>query len=121
MERLRAYRWPGNVRELQNTLERAVIMAAQDGPVEVPELGLQEKGPSFTGLNVADTLPTVDEMERRLIGSMLLANGPEQDARRRETRHQPAHVAQQAARISRRRVRYHQARALGGIDKAKQE
>src|SRR5471030_121729 len=63
MERLRAYRWPGNVRELQNTLERAVIMAAQDGPVEVPELGLEDKGPrGVTGLNVADTLPTVDEM-----------------------------------------------------------
>ena len=49
MERLRAYRWPGNVRELQNTLERAVIMAAQDGPVEVPELGLEEKSARFTG------------------------------------------------------------------------
>jgi two-component system response regulator AtoC len=72
LERLRAYRWPGNVRELQNTLERAVIMAAQDGPVEVPELGLEEKGARFTALNVADALPTVDEMERRLIGSMLL-------------------------------------------------
>ena len=72
MERLRGYRWPGNVRELQNTLERAVIMAVQDGPVEVPELGLEEKKNRVTGLNVADTLPTVDEMERRLIGSMLL-------------------------------------------------
>jgi two-component system response regulator AtoC len=71
-ERLRAYRWPGNVRELQNTLERAVIMATQGGPVEVPELGLEEKGSRLTGLNVADSLPTVDEMERRLIGSMLL-------------------------------------------------
>jgi two-component system response regulator AtoC len=72
MERMRGYRWPGNVRELQNTLERAVIMAPQDGPVEVPELGLEEKGPRIIGLNVADALPTVDEMERRLIGSMLL-------------------------------------------------
>jgi len=71
LERLRAYRWPGNVRELQNTLERAVIMAAQDGLVEVPELGNAEKGLAVT-LNVAEKLPTVDEMERRLIGSMLL-------------------------------------------------
>src|SRR5271156_1757232 len=45
-ERLRAYRWPGTVRELQNTLERAVILSVQDGPVEIPELGLQEKGPT---------------------------------------------------------------------------
>jgi len=71
MERLRGYRWPGNVRELQNTLERAVIMSAQGGAVEVPEFGLAEKG-AATGLNAADVLPTVDEMERRLIGCMLL-------------------------------------------------
>jgi DNA-binding NtrC family response regulator len=71
MERLRAYRWPGNVRELQNTLERAVIMAAQDGTIEVPELGHGNKGQGFN-LNAAEKLPTVDEMERRLIGSMLL-------------------------------------------------
>jgi DNA-binding NtrC family response regulator len=71
MERLRAYRWPGNVRELQNTLERAVIMASADGPIEVPEFALPEKA-AFGTLNVADTLPTVDEMERRLIAHMLL-------------------------------------------------
>ena len=71
MERLRAYRWPGNVRELQNTLERAVIMSSVDGPVEVPEFALPEKA-AFGTLNVADTLPTVDEMERRLIGHMLI-------------------------------------------------
>ena len=71
LERLRAYRWPGNVRELQNTLERAVIMTAQEGPVEVPEFSATEKGET-TGLNVANKLPTVEEMERRLIGCMLL-------------------------------------------------
>jgi DNA-binding NtrC family response regulator len=71
MERLRAYRWPGNVRELQNTLERAVIMANADGPVEVPEFALPEKE-QFGVMSVADTLPTVDEMEKRLIGHMLL-------------------------------------------------
>jgi DNA-binding NtrC family response regulator len=71
MERLRAYRWPGNVRELQNTLERAVIMANNDAPVEVPEFALPEKS-AFGSMNVADKLPTVDEMERRLIGHMLI-------------------------------------------------
>jgi DNA-binding NtrC family response regulator len=71
MERLRAYRWPGNVRELQNTLERAVIMTSQDGPAEVPDFALPEKN-EFGSLNVADKLPTVDEMERKLIGCMLL-------------------------------------------------
>jgi DNA-binding NtrC family response regulator len=74
LERLRAYRWPGNVRELQNTLERAVILASQDGPVEVPEFSLAEKG-GVSGLSVADRLPTVEEIERRLIGCMLLQTG----------------------------------------------
>ena len=46
-------------------------IAAQDGPVEVPELGHAEKA-SIMDFSVADTLPTIDEMERRLIGSMLL-------------------------------------------------
>jgi len=74
-ERLRGYRWPGNVRELQNTLERAVIMTGPDGLVEIPELGLDEKSSKFTTLSVSDQLPTVDEMERRLIGCMLLQTG----------------------------------------------
>ena len=71
MERLRAYRWPGNVRELQNTLERAVIMAPPDGAIDIPEFALPEKA-AFGTMSVADKLPTVDEMERRLIAHMLL-------------------------------------------------
>ncbi|MCE0497107.1 MAG: sigma-54 dependent transcriptional regulator [Methylacidiphilales bacterium] len=71
-QRLRAYRWPGNVRELQNTIERAVIMTGPGGEIEVPEFALPEKASAFDTMNVADQLPTVDEMERRLIGHMLL-------------------------------------------------
>ena len=48
-------------------------MATHEGMVEIPELGHEEKGAKLAGgLNIADTLPTVSEMERRLIGSMLL-------------------------------------------------
>jgi two-component system response regulator AtoC len=72
LERLRSYRWPGNVRELQNTLERAVIMSTVDGQIEVPDFALAEKPGIFSNISVADELPTVDEMERRLIGYMLL-------------------------------------------------
>jgi two-component system response regulator AtoC len=72
MERLKSYRWPGNVRELQNTLERAVIMSTQDGTIEVPDFALAEKPGIFSNITAAETLPTVDEMERRLIGYMLL-------------------------------------------------
>ncbi len=72
MERLKTYRWPGNVRELQNTLERAVIMSTAEGNIEVPDFALAEKTGVFSNLSVSDALPTVDEMERRLIGYMLL-------------------------------------------------
>jgi two-component system response regulator AtoC len=72
MARLKAYRWPGNVRELQNTLERAVIMSTQDGQIEVPDFALAEKPGIFSNISSSETLPTVDEMERRLIGYMLL-------------------------------------------------
>ena len=72
LERLKTYRWPGNVRELQNTLERAVIMSTQEGMIEVPDFALAEKPGIFSNLSVSDSLPTVDEMERRLIGYMLL-------------------------------------------------
>jgi DNA-binding NtrC family response regulator len=35
-----AYSWPGNVRELQNTVERAVILTAENLPVSPVALGL---------------------------------------------------------------------------------
>lgn len=39
VKRLNAYRWPGNLRELRNTIERAVILAPDDGIAErfIPE------------------------------------------------------------------------------------
>lgn len=41
LDRLRSHPWPGNVRQLQNTLERAVVLAA--GPrVRAEDLGLDE-------------------------------------------------------------------------------
>ncbi len=35
LEKLRAYEWPGNVRELRNVIERAVITASPDAPLEI--------------------------------------------------------------------------------------
>ena len=38
MDVLRAYRWPGNIRELENVIERAIIMAEEDGQVRLGDL-----------------------------------------------------------------------------------
>jgi DNA-binding NtrC family response regulator len=38
MEVLRGYRWPGNIRELENVIERAIIMAEEDGRIELGDL-----------------------------------------------------------------------------------
>jgi len=38
MKALMLYKWPGNVRELENMIERGIILAPQDGSIEVDHL-----------------------------------------------------------------------------------
>jgi transcriptional regulator with GAF, ATPase, and Fis domain len=38
LDAMRCYPWPGNVRELENLIERGVILASPDEPVDVTEL-----------------------------------------------------------------------------------
>ena len=57
---LQTMRWPGNVRQLRNTLERALILGAEGGPIEPEELSADAQpngaasggmlGASFAGL-----------------------------------------------------------------------
>ena len=62
---LAAQPWPGNVRELENTIERAVILAAGD-VLDVADVAGPRPAPAgsafatFTG----DHVPTLDELER---------------------------------------------------------
>ncbi|HEU0034441.1 MAG TPA: sigma-54 dependent transcriptional regulator [Kofleriaceae bacterium] len=67
---LSAQSWPGNVRELENTIERAVILAAGD-VLDVADVASSVGRPatlpaSATGLTTftGDHVPTLDELER---------------------------------------------------------
>jgi len=61
---LQTMRWPGNVRQLRNTLERALILGAEGGPIEPEELVLDMPhngaaangmlGAAFAGLALRD-------------------------------------------------------------------
>jgi DNA-binding NtrC family response regulator len=57
--------WPGNVRELENTIERAVILAAGDVLDVADVAGPRPAAPS-PGLSTfaGDHVPTLDELER---------------------------------------------------------
>jgi DNA-binding NtrC family response regulator len=63
---LAAQPWPGNVRELENTIERAVILAAGDVLDVADVAGPRRPGAPFTGLTTftGDHVPTLDELER---------------------------------------------------------
>ncbi|MEM1059353.1 MAG: sigma-54 dependent transcriptional regulator [Verrucomicrobiota bacterium] len=72
LEHLRAYRWPGNVRELQNTIERAVILTEQERFLDVHDLGLPSRPNRDSPAFDLASLPTCEEMERKLIAATLI-------------------------------------------------
>ncbi len=69
---LATHSWPGNVRELENTIERAVILAAGDvidvGDVAGPRMA--SSGVAFATFS-GDQVPTLDELERAHILKVL--------------------------------------------------
>jgi DNA-binding NtrC family response regulator len=64
MDVLRGYRWPGNIRELENVIERAIIMAEQDGQIELGDLPSDIAGGHVEGQRVADE---VRELEKDIL------------------------------------------------------
>jgi len=75
MEALRAHDWPGNVRELENAIERAVVLAPENGIIDVDLVddyiepaGLELSTPSVNvpreGLPMKDV---VQEFQKKLI------------------------------------------------------
>ena len=72
MAALLAHDWPGNVRELRNVLERGAVVA--NGPtIQVSDLGLA--APSLPEGTPAVAPGTLEDVERRHIGEVLLAAG----------------------------------------------
>jgi transcriptional regulator with GAF, ATPase, and Fis domain len=70
-DQLYQYNWPGNVRELANLLERAVILCQGD-TLQVQHLAMnRSRSPAV----VSESLPTLEEGERRLIRRALEQTG----------------------------------------------
>jgi formate hydrogenlyase transcriptional activator len=67
------YEWPGNVRELANVMERAVILCQGD-TIQTTHLAVSG-GAKTPGASPAETLPTLEEAERRLIVRALKQTG----------------------------------------------
>ena len=70
---LMQYAWPGNVRELENVIERALIMAGKR-PITARDLPPHLRGEAEMPIAltwVEDELPTIDEMQRRMIHKAL--------------------------------------------------
>ncbi|WP_298826944.1 sigma-54-dependent Fis family transcriptional regulator [uncultured Piscinibacter sp.] len=56
LDAMRGYPWPGNVRELENLIERGVILASPDEPVDVHELFPTLPGQPSVTVNAAGQL-----------------------------------------------------------------
>jgi DNA-binding NtrC family response regulator len=56
LDAMRGYPWPGNVRELENLIERGVILASTDEPVDVHELFPTLPGAAPVTVNAAGQL-----------------------------------------------------------------
>jgi transcriptional regulator with GAF, ATPase, and Fis domain len=83
---IESHDWPGNVRELANCIERAVIFAADDGPLEpqhLPAELLRDLPPEDAGRAAGGELDPVARKERQMIVQALeRAGGNKREAAR---------------------------------------
>jgi two-component system response regulator FlrC len=92
LQYFQTYSWPGNVRELENMIHRGVVMAGNRDCITKDDVldhffsgekANGEHGPSQNGTSIGEiaeegSIPTIDEMERRLILSTLAEEGVSQ-------------------------------------------
>ena len=105
MRQLEHYDWPGNVRELRNVIERATILARGDSiePAHLPVFGPAPRRRRRAGRAVERRDDRARHDRRR--GRAEADHGDarfrrrQQDARRRNARHQPEDAAQQAESV----------------------
>jgi DNA-binding NtrC family response regulator len=69
MQAMLAYEWPGNIRELEHTVERAILLAA-DEYVRAPELNLRPRRASMGEEETLEEMP-LEDVERLLIQKAL--------------------------------------------------
>ena len=79
LELFKRYAWPGNLRELENTVERAVVLAA-GGAVEPAHLPLHMQGAPALGISTEEGLLAsktrlVHEFERQAVARLLTESG----------------------------------------------
>ena len=96
MRILEQYNWPGNVRELRNVIERAVILSSGEfiEPKHLPPLVTESPDVVKPTLSLTPGT-TVEEAETPADPDDARAHARQQDARRRDSRHQPEDAAQQ--------------------------
>lgn len=75
IQQLTAYPWPGNVRELQNCVERALILSGDKKELEFGDFMMSSPPPLDSAIERHGKFPTIEEMERRLIGLALKETG----------------------------------------------
>jgi two-component system response regulator HydG len=75
MQALLTHQWPGNIRELENVLERGIILADEDGAIDISHLFSVGENPANSTLLGLSELGTLTPGSARTIES---SKGPEE-------------------------------------------